>query len=83
MQELTFSGLMEGVLVLQAPEDLEQDPEQLELQPGQGLHHPSKPRSRFFFTLKATNLFVIWSGTFIACDKLRTNRKTTSLDRTI
>ena len=53
MQELTFSGLMEGVLVLQAPEDLEQDPEQLELQPGQGLHHPSKPRSRFLFYSKS------------------------------
>ena len=52
MQELTFSGLMEGVLVLQAPEDLEQDPEELELQPGQGLHHPSKPRSRVSFKLK-------------------------------
>ena len=53
MQELTFSGLMEGVCVLQAPEDLEQDPEQLELQPGQGLHHPSKPRSRFLFYSKS------------------------------
>ena len=53
MQELTFSGLMEGVFVLQAPEDLEQDPEQLELQPGQGLHHPSKPRSRVFFNSKS------------------------------